>query len=141
MNPFLRQSLLQALVILALATIPAVVVVLVHPYGPTLQSAALEVTAQEVRSWRDPVLWVDARPQADFEAGHIEGAVPLNERDWEQQIDGFLDAWYPEARIVVYCGGGECNASRGVAERLAAEAGLGHLHILKGGYAAWLQSE
>src|SRR5687768_16750153 len=70
-----------------------------------------EVRPGTARMWGRHVLWVDARSRPRFEAAHIEGAVLLNEDDWETLIPAFLDAWDPDKTVVVYCDGGKCDAS------------------------------
>ncbi|MDQ3624233.1 MAG: rhodanese-like domain-containing protein [Verrucomicrobiota bacterium] len=97
-----------------------------------------EVRLATAQLWGAAVLWVDARPRARFEREHIPGAVLLNEDEWEQLVPGFLDAWNPEQTIVVYCDGGECDASHAVGRRLKEELKLDNsIWVLKGGWDAW----
>ncbi len=96
-----------------------------------------KVEAAQVRAWGDQVLWVDARPRAEFEQGHIAGAVLLNEDEWNGLVAQFLNAWDPDKPIVVYCEGGRCQASKSVASRLLTELQLENVHVLKGGWKSW----
>lgn len=98
-----------------------------------------EVRADTVRGWGGRVQWVDARPRAQFEAGHLPGALLLNEDEWAALVPAFLDAWDPDRPVVVYCAGGSCEASHAVARRLREELQLGEVHVLKGGLGAWRQ--
>lgn len=131
----------QAVRLCVLALLPAVVSTWVHPSRPDWTRPAPradEVTASQIAAWSGPVLWVDARSRAEFDRSHIPGAVLLNEEQWEDLLDGFLDAWQPGMRVVVYCGGGGGDASRNVARRLrAGSSDLGEIHILHGGIDAW----
>jgi rhodanese-related sulfurtransferase len=84
------------------------------------------------------VLWVDARPEAEYAEGHVDGAVSLNEDNWSRAIAGVLERWNPGDAVVVYCGGAECAASKAVAGRLRGrEYGLGEVYVLRGGWEAW----
>lgn len=129
-----------ALLIL-LATVPAVLAALVHPRRPSMQDAGArvpEVTLEAVRGWGESPVWVDARPAADYGEDHVPGAVSLNEDDWDGLLPGFLDAWRPGARVVVYCGGGDCRSSQEVARRLREEVGIvDGVRVLRGGWDAW----
>ena len=51
----------------------------------------------------DEALWVDARVQSDYEAGHYPGSIALNMEDWETGFVGLLGRWLPDSPIVVYC--------------------------------------
>lgn len=126
--------------ILLLAVIPAALSLALHPRRPALAwtpPGAAEVELAMVRGWSTPVLWVDARPAAAFERGHVPGAVPLTEAAWEQQLPGLLAAWQPAARIVVYCDSSACDASQAVARRLERELQLPGIYVLKGGWDTW----
>ena len=134
----IARTIRQIIALLAIALIPALVSGLVHWKKGSLPSAPRdEVTAETVRSWGDKVQWVDARKRAEFEDEHIEGAVLLNEEEWESLVNGFLDAWEPEEHVVVYCDGGGCEASHEVARRIRAELKIEDVWVLKGGIKAW----
>lgn len=87
------------------------------------------------------ILWVDARNENAYQSGHIPGAILLNETDWNRLLPGFLQAWKPRLKIVVYCDSRECDASRGVASRLKRELNLPNVAILEGGWSAWEKSK
>ena len=132
----IRRALLQALLLMALAAVPAFVSGLVQvkkeePLGPG------EVRAATARQWGAAVLYVDARPKARFDAGHIPGAVLLNEENWDDLFPAFSDAWEPEKTVVVYCDGGACEASQQVAARLREALQVNNVFVLKGGWPAW----
>ena len=129
----------QSLTILLLALIPAIGTGLWHPKRPSWQSD--EVTLAVARSWGATVLWVDARADADFEKGHIPGALPLNEDRWDDLLPGLLDKWDPGRKIVVYCSSLSCQTSRDVARRLREEVNLPNVFVLQGGWEAWQREE
>lgn len=83
------------------------------------------------------VIWIDARVEADFNVGHIPGAVLLNEDDWDTLFVELIDQWTGDATIVVYCGSGGCQASHKVAKRLREDLGFDDIWVLHGGWKAW----
>jgi len=99
------------------------------------------VTVDQARSWGDIVIWVDARPDNEFERDHIPGAILLNEDRWTELLPQFLGQWSPEKKVVVYCSAQSCNASREVAKRLREEAQLKDVFVLDGGWEEWLNSK
>ena len=134
----IARALRQALVLLALALLPALVSgALQLRWNAEAPLEPGEVRAATVREWGDKVQWVDARPRDKYEAGHIEGAILLNEEEWSKLAPAFLDAWDPDQPVVVYCDGGSCEASHAVARRLREDLKIGDVHVLKGGLPAW----
>lgn len=81
--------------------------------------------------------FIDARPPEEYQAGHIAGStniVPNNFRNGTpQKVKNYLD---PSQRIVVYCSGGDCDASHQVA-RFMSLAGFDRVHIFTEGFDAW----
>lgn len=100
--------------------------------------AGEETTVAQAQSWGESTLWVDARPEEEFEREHVPGAVLLNEDRWNELLPTMLAAWSPEKRVVVYCSSKGCGASREVARRLREEAQLKDVFVLEGGWEAWL---
>lgn len=137
----IARALRQIAALLALALVPALVSGAFHlVYREPEALAENEVRLETVRTWRETVLWVDARSRAKFERDHIPDAVLLNEDEWVRLVGPFLDAWDPEKAIVVYCDGGACEASHQVARRIKTELGVENtIWVLKGGWDAWLQ--
>jgi rhodanese-related sulfurtransferase len=133
----MRLALRQVIAILLLALLPAGAAGLWHPRRPAWQSD--EVTLGAAGAWGATVLWVDARPDADFARAHIPGAVSLNEDRWDELLPGLLDHWDTTHKIVVYCSSLSCQASHDVARRLRDETGLPNVFVLQGGWEAWLK--
>jgi rhodanese-related sulfurtransferase len=96
------------------------------------------VTVAQARAWGGTAIWVDARPQEEFEREHVPNAVLLNEDRWNELLPQMLATWAPDKRVVVYCSSQSCGASREVARRLREEAGLKNVFVLGGGWEAWL---
>jgi len=136
----MRRALRQVVAILLLAILPAIAAGLWHPRRPAWQSD--EVTLAVASAWVPDVVWVDARPDADFARAHIPGAVPLNEDRWNDLLPALLDQWEAGSgksprKIVVYCSSLSCQTSHDVARRLREEAGMPNVFVLQGGWEAW----
>ena len=133
----------QALILAALAFIPGIGEAIYFRDKVSWQSpipASEMVTLTQAYAWNENTIWVDARPDAEFEREHIPGAVLLNEDRWNDLLPQFLATWSPEKRVVVYCSSQSCNASREVARRLRDEAQLKNVFVLQGGWEEWLKS-
>jgi rhodanese-related sulfurtransferase len=132
----------QALVLLALAVVPAVGEGIYFQENVSWQSpvrASEMVDVDQARAWGNDVTWVDARPDEEFARDHVPGAISLNEDRWNELLPGLLNVWSPDKKIVVYCSSQSCNASREVARRLRDEAQLKNVFVLKDGWEAWLK--
>lgn len=136
-----RGFIRQALFLLGLACLPAVTQAIYYGESAPWQKPAVregEVELAQVQAWGGNVIWVDARPEAQFNERHIPGAVLLNEDRWNDLLPPFLNAWAPEKKVVVYCSSQSCATSHEVARRLG-EEGLPkeNIHVLHGGWEAW----
>ncbi|PYK07330.1 MAG: hypothetical protein DME66_01515 [Verrucomicrobia bacterium] len=133
----------QAFILAALALLPGMGEAIYFHDKVSWQSpipASEMVTLTQARAWDKNTIWVDARPDAEFEREHIPGAVLLNEDRWNELLPRFLTMWSPEKRVVVYCSSQSCNASREVARRLRDEAQLKNVFVLQGDWEEWLKS-
>lgn len=124
-----------ACALLLIALVPALLSAWLHPHKPTRDREG-DVSVRVAAGW-PAVLWVDARSASAYQRAHVPGAVNLSAGAWEAQIGEFVEAWAPGRRVVVYCDGHGCNASREVAQRLRDELGLPDIHVLTGGWDAW----
>jgi rhodanese-related sulfurtransferase len=135
----IARALRQFALLLALALPPAIVSGAIHLTWQKPEALGEnEVSIETVQTWGDKVLWVDARPRAKFEREHIPGAVLLNEDEWVRLVGPFLDEWEPGKNVVVYCDGGNCDASQAVARRIKTEIQIeSPVWVLHGGWDAW----
>lgn len=99
-----------------------------------------EVDIATALGWGGRALWIDARPDASYQAELIPGALHLNEGRWEDGLFEVLDRVTADTRVVVYCGSQQCGASHAVADRLREETGLEHVYILHRGWDAWREA-
>lgn len=80
-------------------------------------------------------LFLDARPVEFYEMGHVPGALPLPENDFDAAFARLEDRLRRSFDIVVYCSGFGCEASHIVARRLR-ERGIVAI-VLNEGWPAW----
>jgi rhodanese-related sulfurtransferase/DNA-binding transcriptional ArsR family regulator len=64
----------------------------------------ISVAELQERMSRDEVLLLDVRPEVEFQAGHLPGAVPIPLDELEQRLEEFP----PGMLIVAYCRGPYC---------------------------------
>lgn len=106
--------------------------------APAPMTLGLDITLEQGKMLIDAGAHVvDARSREEFEAGHIEGAfwLPAN-LFYEGKAQDALNFMDPTRRIVIYCGGGACDASHNTAKMLQ-ENGYKLTHVLTDGYPAW----
>jgi rhodanese-related sulfurtransferase len=96
----------------------------------------VEIAAAEAKKRLDRgALFLDARPVAFYDMGHIPGALPLPEDDFDGAFAGLEPRLRNTLDLVVYCSGYGCEASHIVARKLR-EKGV-HAAILHEGWPAW----
>lgn len=134
----IKGTLKQGGVIAVLALLGTVAIFLFHPRMPAWyevrQVAENEITLQGVSQLEGKVIWIDARSEKDFEAGHVEGALQLNQEAWADLLWKHRDVIEGSqgTPVIVYCDGKRCKRSGEVAERLRTEMGLSPVYVLKG---------
>ena len=80
-------------------------------------------------------IWIDARAESDFATDHVEGALSLNESNWDTQLPELMGAWLSAPRpIVIYCSSESCGTSKRIAERLRADLPDAEIYSLHGGW-------
>lgn len=140
----------QALLLIALAFVPAIGEAIYFRDKVSWQTpvpSSEMVTVDQAKAWGATAIWVDARPDNEFEQEHVPGAISLNEDRWNELLPQFLPQWSPDKRVVVYCSSQSCNASREVAKRLREDAQLKNndgkncVFVLEGGWEAWLKAK
>jgi rhodanese-related sulfurtransferase len=84
-------------------------------------------------------VFVDARSRADYERERIAGAISLPESDFAEAYLSASQFLTPEAHLVVYCQGRECDESMIVQEMLV-EMGYTRVDVFLGGIPEWLEA-
>ncbi len=83
------------------------------------------------------IMFLDARRKDEYEAAHVEGALLLSTEHFGRgtipATIGFLDKTQP---VVIYCGGGACDASKNLVIMLQ-NFGFTKFHIMTDGFPAW----
>ncbi|GEM_PF-1047999 len=106
----------------------------VHPGQITLREA-FELFEQG--AW-----FLDARNESDFSKGHIEGAIwmPASRASSNDGQDD-LNFIPPGEVVVIYCTGGDCDASKNTQRRLALLQYDFDVRILGKGYIDWIEAD
>lgn len=91
--------------------------------------------AQELWS-SGAAFFLDARTTADYVAGHIANAFSLPVEEFDQHYPSVAGMLAPDATIIVYCDGQECDLSHHLALRLH-ELGYRNVRILMNGWTVW----
>jgi rhodanese-related sulfurtransferase len=79
---------------------------------------------------------VDARSAAEFATGHIASAVQIAFEDFQGRNPPAMDTLDRSRNVIVYCGGGSCDASILVAQQLALR-GFTKIAVFKDGVEGW----
>jgi rhodanese-related sulfurtransferase len=106
--------------------------------APLQGSVPLPLGLLQVKEFyeRREALFVDARDETAFSAGHIAGAVSLPLGMAGMALPKFKRDLPKEKPLVVYCGGYDCHDSRDLAVRLLDE-GYRSVYVYEGGYPEW----
>jgi rhodanese-related sulfurtransferase len=150
----LLRILWQSSVLLALAGAAGVATYKLHSDPPSLYLVDEEVKqpfevnvreARELAAQPGGVIWVDARQRAEYEKGHVPGALLLNQYEWEDRMMDFLQAVndHPGRPVIIYCDAQKCQASRELRQQITEQLPVGDLdlRILHGGWPAWQEAE
>ncbi|MFG0246508.1 MAG: rhodanese-like domain-containing protein [Phycisphaerales bacterium JB052] len=92
--------------------------------------------------FQQDVYFIDARHEHEYEAGHIEYAFWLPSTLFDTDSDrafAVVDSMPPDATVVIYCVGGDCDASKNTARRLS-QIGFTDLRIMGVGYGDWVDA-
>jgi rhodanese-related sulfurtransferase len=98
------------------------------------------LTAAEIHKLLDEgaIVVVDARPADQFAEGHMPSAFHIPFELFRRGRPDVLDFLQPEERIVIYCGGGDCEASHHVQEMLH-EYGFFNSEVYLPGWPGWVE--
>ena len=123
------------------------------PDSPTavrLKANGLQIIAGEpaAKLFRDPrcqqelIVFIDARDDRNYQAGHIPGAFQFDHYHPEKYLAAALLACGPAEQIIVYCHGGDCDDSEFAAINLR-DAGIANekLFVYAGGITEWIASQ
>ncbi|MGB1127997.1 MAG: rhodanese-like domain-containing protein [Opitutales bacterium] len=133
---------LKEFIVIGLATLLGTAYSLITGLAP-LPWAAPGLEAGEIRLIDARVLdviWIDARSEAEYAAGHAPGALFYDQADPSKSMAAILHAWLKAPGvIVVYCSDAGCGTSKKIAGELRANLPDAEIYSLKGGWQAWLE--
>ena len=86
------------------------------------------------------VVFIDARPQDDYEKGHIKGALGLPWNEVDRNFMRVTAGMTPDTPIITYCDGELCELSHNLAIFLL-DMGFRDVRILINGWALWRQAD
>jgi len=152
-NPYVR-TFLQAICIAAAATMLGLTVNAFRPQGldlirtgetaaPVVESGdnggarPIELGAALEKLNRAEAVFIDARSEADFNAGHIKTARNLPEKNLGLWMPDFFSNTPPEAVLIVYCSGPRCHLAEQLATKLY-EFGYPNAYHMTAGWDGWL---
>jgi rhodanese-related sulfurtransferase len=95
-----------------------------------------KVSAKEVEKGDGSVVIIDARQVADYEAGHIDGAVNIPTTLCAAGRSAKLADIKKDSRIIIYCQSAGCPYAKKVASNLM-DDGFNNIAIYKGGWVDW----
>lgn len=97
---------------------------------------------QQYLDEQDGVIFLDARSEKLFEAGHIPGARLCHHYRQDQFIPAMLEELRAADIVVIYCAGGNCEDSIQLATDLVFTHGLTQelIAIFEGGFAEWVDA-
>jgi rhodanese-related sulfurtransferase len=81
-------------------------------------------------------LVLDARPAADFHAGHLSGAFSVPSEEIEKYIPAVMPLLTPDLPIMTYCSGLQCDESLKLSRYLL-NNGFTNVALFAGGLSEW----
>jgi rhodanese-related sulfurtransferase len=103
-----------------------------------MKSGIALVTLDEVKAivQRQSHILLDARPLADYDAGHLPGALALPQTAIDEHLPNVLPLLAPEQPILTYCSGKQCDESFLLTVDLRKQ-GFTNIVLYPGGFTEW----
>lgn len=91
------------------------------------------------RRERDEVIFIDARNDEEYAAGHIPGAYHFDRFHYQDYLTNVIQVCETAQQIVFYCDGGDCDASEQAAIMLRDSIGIPRekVFVYGGGMTEW----
>ena len=111
---------------------------LVVPYGyeEEVDPPAISLNYAMMKFQSKNIVFLDARYPADFEEGHVKGAVNLPWEEFDQYAPRVLPSLAKDEEIIAYCDGTECETSLLLARELI-KLGYENIKVFFGGWQEW----
>ncbi len=84
-------------------------------------------------------VFLDARPRAEYDAGHIRGARSLPWDSFDETVESVMSDIGEKTPVITYCDGPTCNLSHELATALT-EMGYDQVRVLINGWTVWQNS-
>ncbi len=101
------------------------------------KSEVNEISCDEAASMLNDAILLDVREPAEFEAGHIDIAIPIPRGVLEFSLDAHPSLANLEQPIIIYCKSGGRSA---LAAQTLQTMGYQKVYSVAGGYEAWQQT-
>ncbi|MDT8378568.1 MAG: rhodanese-like domain-containing protein [Desulfotignum sp.] len=85
---------------------------------------------------KDAAVFLDARTPAEYDQGHIQGAVNLPWHEVDNYFETVIMTLDPEAMVITYCDGEACSLSHDLALFLK-DLGFARVKVLVNGWTLW----
>lgn len=116
-----------------------------EPDGPTSDKPFREITIDQVietfqdeRTSYGAHVFVDARADGPYKAGHIPGALQCDYYRKDTDLPRTVEAISGADKIIVYCNGGQCEDSLHLCGELClANIPWERIYVFKGGWEEW----
>jgi len=90
---------------------------------------------QAYKLYQMDMLFIDARDISDYKAGHIKKSLSFPYHDYDQ-YKSILNKISKTQTIITYCGGADCELSKGLANQLFFH-GYHNIYVFFGGWGQW----
>lgn len=127
-------SLIAGMLTLERARLPAGIAKTIETREKEIPSASIEQMQEGVAGRQ--IICIDARSAAEFEKGHIRGAISLPLADFDQSLAKNLALFSQNKPIIIYCGGEGCDLSDLLAQKLTA-IGMDQVSVFAAGWTGW----
>jgi len=84
-------------------------------------------------------VFIDARPEETYRAGHIKGALNLPADSLEGPLPAVMAQIPPDSLIITYCDGEDCPLGKEAALQLSAQ-GYTNVQVLENGWTLWQEA-
>ncbi len=107
--------------------------------GPSGKRLDISLPEAKKLFFQQSVVFIDARPQDDYEKGHIKGALGLPWNEVDRNFMRVTEDISPDTPIITYCDGETCELSHDLAIFLL-DMGFSNVRILINGWTLWKEA-
>ena len=104
--------------------------------APSDTQFGISLTEAKKLFLKQAAVFIDARPDNDYEKGHIKGAHSLPWHDVDQKFSEVIKDLSPNIPIITYCDGEACSLSHDLTMFLL-NMGFNNVRVLINGWTLW----